>query len=87
MSRSFRESYMGMPYQATRGWCQGKKRECAKTSRYKLASMHDEDGLPDLPSVAGKKWRRGLGRHFWNFPSEGYEIVRRNGRKLLRKQR
>lgn len=83
MSRSFRETYMGKPYQALRGWHQGKRRAIVKRMRYKLKSFIDEEKEPDIPVTGYKKWRHFVGTHLWTQPEENYRIMIRNGRKYL----
>ena len=86
MSRSFRESYLGRPYQAVRGWYLGKKREAAKSARYRLAALVDEDGVPDTPRSGRRKWIRN-GGGVRQSPDRSYEVIRRNRRKFMRKRR
>lgn len=84
MSRSFRETYLGLPYQAIRGWYKGKNRERAKMTRYRLAAMVDEEGIPVLLARLSKKWRNGLGSRCWQPPQRcAYRVLMRNGRKYL----
>lgn len=85
MSRSFRSSYLGKPYQAIRGWYWGKNREAAKKSRYKLLRLFDEDGVPDLSQTASR-WKTEVSR-LWQKPDREYEIIFRNRRKIMRKRR
>ena len=83
MSRRFRKSCLDRPYQAIRGWYKGKNREAAKSARYNLISLVDEDGVPDLPSMVNNKWRR-LGHPCRKKPLiKIHKIIRRNGRKYM----
>ena len=82
MSRSFRETYMGKPYQALRGWHQGKRKAIAKSLRYKLKNFNDEENDPDLPATGYKKWRHFVGMHFWAQPEVDNHILHRNGRNF-----
>ena len=86
MSPSFGESSTVWPYQAIRGWYLGKKREAAKRARYRFASLCDEEGVPDIPHIAGGKWIQ-CGFGVRNKPDMAYEVIRRNSRKLMRKRR
>lgn len=86
MSRSFRKSYMGRPWQAVRGWYLGKKWEAAKSARYRLGTLVDEDGVPDHPRSGVGKWIP-MGYGLWRAPDAEYEVIRRNRRKFMRKRR
>lgn len=90
MSRSFRESYRGRPYQAMKGWYPGKRREAAKSARYMLAALQDEDGVPDIPRNSGGKWINaayGLLTGGYTGPDMKREIIWRNRRKMMRRRR
>lgn len=87
MSRSFRSTYLGRPYQAVRGWHWGREREVSKATRYRFANLYDEEGTPELPTRAGRKWHRRPRRSLWTKPDKNFEIIERNGRKFLRLRR
>lgn len=89
MSRSFRESYMGRRFQAVRGFYLGKKREAAKSGRYRLQNLFDEEGMPELPRNVGKRWIQNGGKS-WGYLKKGhkeFEIIMRNRRKFMRQRR
>ncbi len=87
MSRSFRESYLGRPHQAIRGFYWGRKKKSARSVRYRLANMRDEENEPDVPRLVNGRWLDGLSRHRWQKPDLDFEIIRRNGRKFMRYRR
>ncbi len=82
MSRSFRESYLGLCFKPTRGWYAGKLRQGARRVRRRLSCLCDEDGTPILPKHASvhKWWAMSHGR-VRILPDNQYGIVIRNGRK------
>ncbi len=49
--------------------------------------MRDEEGMPDLPRIIGRKWLEGLGGRLWKVAEADYEIIRRKGRKFLCRRR
>lgn len=87
MSRSFRETYLGRPFKAVRGWPQGLNKNLVRKVRYKLNGLTDEDGTPDVPATGYKKWRHYVGHHHWTEAmKESSKIIFRNGRKFLVKK-
>lgn len=87
MSRSFRESYLGLCEKPLRGWRKGPCLKAARRLRRHLKMCRHEEDRPLMPKRLNRRWMGDYSWEEWTFSDGERRLVRRNGRKFLIRDR